>query len=178
MTQYNLDNRIREYGFEDFKWIAGEDIVVRQWVRFKCQMMCSGYNNSAMCPPNMPSIDECRRFFSEYRTVAVIHEQVVSENDEGDEVLLGTVDQDLLALERQLFLDGYYKTIALPMTVCYRCDPCTGDLSTCRHKDTSRPNPEALGVDVFATVRRIGYPVEVLTDYHDWMNRYALVLIE
>jgi hypothetical protein len=33
-------------------------------------------------------------------------------------------------------------------------------------------------VDVFATVRQVGYPIEVLTDVTAPMNRYAFLLIE
>jgi hypothetical protein len=38
--------------------------------------------------------------------------------------------------------------------------------------------PEALAVDVFSTVRQVGYPIEVLTEYPQAMNRYAFLLIE
>ena len=42
----------------------------------------------------------------------------------------------------------------------------------------ARPTPEALAVDVYSTVRAIGYPIQVLSDYTQEMNRYALLLIE
>jgi predicted metal-binding protein len=42
----------------------------------------------------------------------------------------------------------------------------------------ARPCPEALAVDVFSTVRRAGFPIEVLTEYNQEMNRYALLLVE
>jgi hypothetical protein len=35
-----------------------------------------------------------------------------------------------------------------------------------------------MAMDVFSTVRRIGYPIEVLADYRQAMNRYAFLLIE
>jgi hypothetical protein len=35
-----------------------------------------------------------------------------------------------------------------------------------------------MAMDVFATVRKLGYPIEVLTDYDQAMNRYAFLLIE
>jgi hypothetical protein len=35
-----------------------------------------------------------------------------------------------------------------------------------------------MGVDVFATVRKYGFPIEVLSDYAQAMNRYAFLLIE
>jgi hypothetical protein len=35
-----------------------------------------------------------------------------------------------------------------------------------------------MAMDVFATVRKIGYPIQVLSDYSQEMNRYAFLLIE
>jgi hypothetical protein len=35
-----------------------------------------------------------------------------------------------------------------------------------------------MAMDVFRTVRRYGFPIEVLSDYAQPMNRYALLLIE
>ena len=178
MNTEMIERRFHEYGFDDYKWITGTDVIVKQWVRFKCVFACPGHGASAMCPPNMPSIDECRRFFSEYEAVAVLHDQKTPQSQEDDEALSPKAAEDLLALERQLFLDGNYKAMAIPMTVCSQCAECTGLLATCRHQDKARPTPEALGVDVFETVRRIGFPIEVLTDYTDTVDRYALLLIE
>jgi hypothetical protein len=35
-----------------------------------------------------------------------------------------------------------------------------------------------MAVDVFTTVRKLGYPIQVLQDYDQAMNRYAFLLIE
>ncbi|MFH1219242.1 MAG: DUF2284 domain-containing protein [Candidatus Eisenbacteria bacterium] len=48
----------------------------------------------------------------------------------------------------------------------------------CRNPAAARPSPEAMAVDVFSTVRQWDYPIEVLTDYSQAMNRYAFLLIE
>jgi hypothetical protein len=42
----------------------------------------------------------------------------------------------------------------------------------------ARPSPESMAVDVFSTVRQVGYPIEVLSDYAQAMNRYAFLLLE
>jgi hypothetical protein len=41
-----------------------------------------------------------------------------------------------------------------------------------------RPTLESMAIDVFSTVRKLGYPIEVLKDYSEEMNRYAILLIE
>jgi hypothetical protein len=34
-----------------------------------------------------------------------------------------------------------------------------------------------MAVDVFSTARAAGYPIEVLSDYDQTMNRYAILLV-
>jgi hypothetical protein len=34
-----------------------------------------------------------------------------------------------------------------------------------------------MAMDVFATVKKVGYPIEVLTDYKKTMNRYAFLMV-
>ena len=84
----------------------------------------------------------------------------------------------LMKLERAVFLSGYYKTLLLPFDACMLCETCTGSRVECRNPMSARPGADALGVDVYATVRSIGYPIQVVKDYTDAMNRYAFMLIE
>ncbi len=177
MSHTEIEECIRAHGFDEFAWMDGRDVRVAQWVRFKCRMMCEGYGVSAMCPPNMPSVEECREFFGEYRRIALLHLELDC-GGAPDEDVLGPVDEALLALEREAFLRGYEKAMVLPMTVCYRCRSCSGSVASCREKAASRPNPEALGVDVFATARALGFPIEVLDDVDRKQNRYAMLLLE
>jgi predicted metal-binding protein len=88
------------------------------------------------------------------------------------------VNSSLMKLEREVFLSGYYKTLLLPFDACMLCDTCTGSRAECRNPKTARPGADALGIDVYATVRSMGYPVEVVKAYGDTMNRYAFVLVE
>jgi predicted metal-binding protein len=103
----------KDRGFPDFKWIEAKDIVVAQWVRFRCMFGCPVYGKRGTCPPNVPSIDECRKMISEYNHVAVFH---------------------------------FEKKLEKPA--------------------------------VYATARSIGYPIQVLKNYDEAMNRYAFLLIE
>lgn len=41
-----------------------------------------------------------------------------------------------------------------------------------------RPSPEGMAVDVYTTVRQFGFPIQVLADYAQAMNRYAFLLVE
>jgi predicted metal-binding protein len=88
------------------------------------------------------------------------------------------VNQDLLDLERAVFLAGYEKAFLLPVTNCSVCDECSGVRARCKEPRWARPAPEAPGIDVYSTARQYGYPIEVLSDYTKTMNRYAFLLIK
>jgi predicted metal-binding protein len=43
MDRGKIESIIRENGYDDFKWIAGEKCSCAQWPRFKCMYGCSSY---------------------------------------------------------------------------------------------------------------------------------------
>ncbi len=173
-----LEEIFRHGGFAEFKWIDADQIVVAQWVRFKCTFGCPSYGKVASCPPNVPDVAECREFFSDYRTAVLfrIHEQLDDPDSRGQ--WSAKVNSRLLEIERQVFLAGYHKVFLTFMDECQLCPDCPGERTACLHPRDSRPGPEALAVDVFATARCAGYPIEVLTDPLQAMNRYSILLIE
>ncbi len=165
------------HGYADFKWMKPEDIVVSQWVRMKCMFGCKNYGRNATCPPAVPSVPECRRFFSEYRLAAIFHFAKKVDRPEDRHAWSRRVNQKLVKLERAVFLAGYEKAFLLAMDSCCLCATCPGMRGACQHPQIARPSPESMGVDVFTTVRRYGYPVAVLSAYSQPMDRYAFLLI-
>ena len=165
-------------GYTDFRWINPADIVVAQWVRMKCAFGCGEYGKNASCPPNVPSVAECREFFRDYEQVAVFHFEKTVEKPEDRHAWTKEVNQGLLELERAAFLAGHRKAFLLFMDSCGLCSKCVGARAECKYPKSARPTPEAMGMDVFATVRKIGYPIEVLSDYSQAMNRYAFLMVE
>jgi len=90
-------------------------IAVSQWVRMKCMYGCKDYGRVASCPPNVPSVSECRQFFDEYKTASMFHFEKKLDNSEDRRPLGRQVNQGLLDLEREVFLSGYHKTFLLLM---------------------------------------------------------------
>ena len=82
-----------------------------------------------------------------------------------------------LAIERQLFLAGYYKALGLGAGPCYLCRSCPLD-GNCRHADKARPAMEACGIDVFGTARTHGFTIEVVRNRRDPQHYFGMVLIE
>ena len=176
--QKELEALFRKHGYTDFKWVDPGEVVVAQWVRTKCTFGCGNYGHNATCPPNVPSVAEVRQLFSEYSTVAIFHFAHAVAKPEDRHAWTRGINQELLKLERALFLAGYYKAFLLCCDSCYLCDDCSETRGTCKNPRSARPSPESMAIDVFTTVRKIGFPIEVLTEYSQTMNRYAFLLIE
>lgn len=173
-----LDAIFEEYGYEDYKWIDPHRIIVSQWVRMKCTFGCGEFGRSASCPPNLPSVPECERFFREYRTAVIFRFAKKVDPPEARHTWSKKVNAKLVELEREVFLAGYERAFLLAMDSCYLCDDCSGERSKCQHPRMSRPSPESMAVDVYSTVRQFGFPIAVRSDFSQEMNRYSFLMIE
>ena len=178
MEKEALETLFRDHGFLDFKWIRARDIVVAQWVRYRCMFGCPNYGKSATCPPNVPPVDDCRRMMSEYHSAVVFHFEKGVEKPQDRIPWSKDTIKRLIELERQVFLSGYYKTILIPFDSCGFCEECSGTRDKCKNPKIARAGADALAIDVYATVRSMGYPIQVLKDFTETMNRYAFLLVE
>jgi predicted metal-binding protein len=166
----------REYG--DFAWIEPSEIITAQWVRMKCEFGCHHYGTCAVCPPNVPSLADCVRFFSEYSQALLLKFSGTVEKPEDRHDWTRKINGGLLNLERAVFLAGYHKAFVLFVDPCNFCEACVPTKNDSEHPKNARPSPEGLGVDVFATARKAGKPIVVLEDYDREMNRYAILLVD
>jgi len=169
---------IQKHGYTDFKWIDTKKIVVAHWVRMKCMFGCSEYGKTATCPPNLPSFSECERFFKEYREALVFHFEKKVDKPEDRFSWTRKINLKLLKLEKEIFISGYEKAFLLFLDSCNICEECPGEKTECKEPRLARPTPEAMCVDVYSTVRMIGYPIQVLYEYEQQMNRYAFLLVK
>lgn len=172
-----LEKLFIKHRFKDFKWINPQKIVISHWVRMKCIFGCNEYGKNACCPPNTPPVEECQSFFREYIEAAVFHFKKKLQNPEQRHKWTRGINKRLIKLEREVFLNGNQKAFMLFMDSCSFCSTCTEKRIDCIDKKSTRPPPEAMAIDVFSTVRQLNYPIEVLRDYSEAMNRYAFLLI-
>lgn len=173
-----LEGIVRKHGIAEFRWLDPREIVVGQWVRMKCLFGCGEYGRNGTCPPNTPPVAECERFFREYGRAMVFRFEKTVARPEDRHPWTRRVNAELLALERAVFLAGRERAFLLFMDSCTLCGDCTGRRETCREPRRARPTPEAMAVDVFATVRKLGWPIQVLDACDRPMNRYAFLLID
>jgi predicted metal-binding protein len=173
-----IEEVVRSRGYPEFRWVSGKDVHVRSWVRMKCMFGCKTYGTRGTCPPSVPSVADCREFFAEYEHILVIRITGQLDDPEKRHGWSRKVNLDLLKIEREAFLLGHPKAFLLFMDECQICEDCAAVRAECKDKKHARPCPEGLGVDVFSTVRALGYPIDVLTDYDQQMNRYSFLLVE
>jgi len=178
VEQTKLESIFNKYECTDFKWIDPKEIVTAQWVRIKCKFGCGNYGKKSCCPPNMPPVSECRQFFDEYTNGVIFHFSNAFNKPEDRHEWGRRINRGLLSVEKEVFLSGYQKTFLFFMASCSFCEECTSVKEHCQDYRSARPTPEGMAVDVYSTVRKYGFPIQVLTDYTQTVNKYAFLLIE
>jgi predicted metal-binding protein len=172
-----IEKIIGQHGFDDYRWIFPKnDIIVSRWVRFHCEFGCNNYGKNGSCPPAVPSVEECRAMIHEYENAVIFHFDRQSESREDDLGLL----MRLYELEREIFLAGYYRVFLLQYSSCLLCNDCPAkdSRSKCINKIKSRPGADAMGIDVYQTAHKAGYPVRVVKNHDESTNRFGFLLID
>ncbi|HSR13700.1 MAG TPA: DUF2284 domain-containing protein, partial [Thermodesulfobacteriota bacterium] len=160
-----FEKKFHALGARETKVIDPATVVTAPWVRWKCRFGCGGYNSSLMCPPHSPTPEETRNVLDSYRRA------ILFEAGRGDTKKIAA------EMEREIFLSGYHKAFGLGAGPCRLCSSCAFD-EGCRNPDKARPALEACGIDVFTTVRKHGFRIDVVKDYKDPQRFFGIVLID
>jgi predicted metal-binding protein len=157
--------RALELGAFDAKVISTKSVVTAPWVRMRCQYGCPGYGRRLSCPPYSPTPEQTRGILDSYKTGILMKGP------------LWGVNPIMIALEREIFLSGYYKAWSMGEGPCHKCEACALKAG-CRFPQQLRPSMEASGIDVFQTVRNNGYTIDVVKDYDCPAQYFGVVLVE
>ncbi|HMF32651.1 MAG TPA: DUF2284 domain-containing protein [Candidatus Lokiarchaeia archaeon] len=163
--------RAVELGATSAKAIRAEDVVTAEWVRLKCQYGCDGYAQRLTCPPYSPTPAKTRRVLDCYTWAILLHFETVDSSDSQ----WPNTHEIIAKLEREVFLSDYYSAFGFGSGPCYECRRC--NLEECTHADVARPSMEAAGIDVYATARRAGYDLHVVTDESQCPTFHSLLLV-
>jgi len=159
---------LKERGASAVVLVDGDDIVVDERVRLKCQVpVCDSYGKNLMCPPYVPSVAEFREALKNYcRGILIQVSDELNEtyaNAPTEEVFLPARKlHELVNMgEREAFITGFRFAAGFIGGCCRLCDECVvlqGGTS-CRFPFKARPSMEAMGIDVTATAEKAGLPV-------------------
>lgn len=163
-----LSRAVAKIGASRAKLIKASDVVVRDWVRFKCQYGCPNYGQYLTCPPRSPTPDQTRKILSEYDQAILL--EFKQEKKEKP------INEAMVRLEREVFLSGYPTSIGLSAGPCRFCEKC--DLTSCAHPQSARPSLEACGIDVFSTARKAGFEINVIQNRKQKPTRIGLLLVK
>jgi predicted metal-binding protein len=165
VSDKTLVQKARRFGAKGARVISPQEVLTGRWVRWKCRFGCDGFGSSLCCPPHSPTPEETRGVLDEYSR-AILFEAGRSEPT-----------KIAAALERELFLEGHYKAFGMGAGPCRLCDTCSPE-EGCRNAEEARPSMEACGVDVYATVRRQGFQIQVVRESADPQHYFGLVLVD
>jgi predicted metal-binding protein len=153
-------------GATEAKLIDPKDIVVKDWVRLKCQYGYGHYGKSLTCPPYSPTPEQTRNVLKGYS-----HAILMRVPDES------SATHDMIAkLERHVFLSGYHSAFGLVAGPCERCEKC--NLQHCVYPRLARPSLESSGIDVYSTARKNGFDIEVLKTRRQKPTYFGLLLVQ
>jgi predicted metal-binding protein len=165
LTEKEIVKAAIEIGAKKAKIVSPEKVVTANWVRWKCCYGCSGYQSNLMCPPYTPLPAETRQMLDQYKRAVLF------------EAGRGQPKKVAVALERKLFLQGFYKAFGMGAGPCHLCKECAFEKG-CRKPELARPALESCGIDVFATARSHGFTIDVVQDESDAQHYFGLVLID
>ena len=162
----SLCERALELGAKSARVISTDTVVTAPWTRMRCQYGCVGYGRRLSCPPYSPTAEQTQAILDCYKTAILM---------EGE---LWKVNPVLVAVEREVFLAGYYKAWSMGEGPCHKCEEGCALKAGCRFPQQLRPSMEASGIDCFQTLANNGIELEVVKDYDCAAHYYGLVLVE
>lgn len=151
----------------DARIISPSDVETAAWVRLKCQFGCGDYGRSLVCPPFTPTSQQMREVLDSYRRAVLVH---FTEE--------ARIKATIVELERDFFLRGAWKVFGIGAGSCSLCTECNLEQQQCLNPHHARPAMEACGIDVFSTVKKAGFPIEVVRTKSQCPNFYGLILVD
>jgi predicted metal-binding protein len=167
--------RIKASGADKVKLIHPQKVVVGNWVRLKCQFGCDAYRTRYTCPPYSPTPAYTRQMLKEYKTAIFFTYTYLATRERKERQY---IRRTIAKLEREMFLDGYYKAFALGAGPCNLCPNKCDFKKGCLHTELARPSMEACGIDVYKTAKNAGVTVKVVKDLNASPTYCCLMLVE
>lgn len=176
-----VEEKSKELGWEAVHILPVEDISIAHWVQLKCRFGCSSFNSNWCCPPATPGPDSVRQILQEYSNSLLLVGRQSNpsfyNNSKRKRAKQVRYWKETVALERYLFLRGYYKAFSLLSGSCALCGTCAYP-HECYFPKERRPSVESFCIDLIATIKNLGLDTPVATSVTDVYYHYAIMLVE
>ena len=191
---YSLENRRKEkdvigwlmeigqkYNIDEIISVRTIDISVAQWVWLRCKYGCNNYGTNWCCPPETPTHEQTKAILDEYKSALLLfgslkNTQFYKNNKQKRRIQVNTW-KGTVALERQLFLAGYYKAFGLVSECCALCKECSYP-GYCKFPMDRRPSVESCSIDIFQTLKNIERQHTLAHDVGEVYHCYSIILLE
>ncbi|MGE5841049.1 MAG: DUF2284 domain-containing protein [Deltaproteobacteria bacterium] len=168
-----LEKRAMELGASMARIIPAEWAQIDERVRLKCFVpLCTNYNKSQFCPPHTPSLEFMRSALSRYQhallfaleIIPVEHFSVRAMQKQSAGDWSRKCFEIVGAIETLAFGSGYYFATGFSQGSCKRAlcrqEKCLVlEGGNCPYSLKSRPSMEAVGIDVYGLVTRVGWKI-------------------
>jgi predicted metal-binding protein len=132
---------------------------------YKCMYGCPAYRRCLTCPPFTPSPAVFARVLEKYGWAVLV------------EANPADLNELVVELENEAMRRGHFLALGLKAGPCLLCPECVPTGEPCREPLKARPSMEAVGINVFATLSKLGIDRE-LTSPSDDFTTWGLVLVE
>jgi len=176
-----LKEKAKARGASAVKLISTAEVFAEDYVRQKCKFGCRRYGVRLTCPPYTSTPAETKKWLRDYKKSLLIEFSGMAKADEQRQV------HDIgVELERDAFLSGLYRPLVLVSGPCRYCDPCVAEKTdnrgtmtkaNCKFPLKARPSMEAVGIDVYKTVRKAGFSVHPVKEGEPFKS-FILLLLE
>lgn len=154
-----------EMGADEARIFSMADICFDSRTLLKCFFGCRGGYHFCPTPQDMSTSLTYAQMVKEYKWGLILR---TDDLKKGQKITL--------ALERKSFLAGYY--FALGATECASCASCSFPTAPCRNKRDMRLPLYAFGIDVYKTVRGLGWELNVVQTREERGKNITAVFVE
>jgi len=144
------------------------DVVFDERTLLKCAFGCKDWGLNHTCPSSNSflGLDMYKRIFGKYKRGIIIR----CNNKK--------LSQEIsFEIESQAYTDGLYWAFSL--SDCAACAKCAATKNIpCVNKRKARPAFHSVGIDVFATVKKLGLPLFTLEKDSTEENWYSAVFMD
>lgn len=81
-----------------------------------------------------------------------------------------------LEIDRIAFFGGY--SLVFILSDYTLCEECTCSEETCRHPEKARPAAQSVGINIFPTAKKQGFPIYTIKNREEEQNCYSIVLLD
>ena len=165
-------HKAMELGASRVEIIPAQWVQIDERVRLKCSVpRCRGYNLCPYCPPHTPEPELMRQALSRFKwaILTAMDVPVVDFADLDRSYSHGRTchrksNENAAKIELTAFADGYYLAMAFGSGSCWSllCDRTLCQVfenGSCRFPLKARPSMEAVGIDVFGLVTKVGWDI-------------------